>query len=132
MNPMNNRDHVANAQIQHRRRDPQLNKSSQAYPNQLVQMQMRGASLVSHDVIVPGNLLAVTDGIARASSSCRHRRQRQRSTSRQRDRDRHHRHGCAVRQPHSFWLAVRHDHRRSRPAFRVTAMSGAQPLDHLR
>ena len=40
-----------------------LNTTVQGLSNQFVQMQaLQGASLVGHDVVVPGNLLAITDG----------------------------------------------------------------------
>ena len=66
MNPMDNAEITSQmAQISTVDGITQLNKSIAGLSSQLVQMQMlQGASLVGHDVIVPGNLLAVTDGIA--------------------------------------------------------------------
>lgn len=66
MNPMDNAEITSQmAQISTVDGITQLNKSMAGLSSQLVQMQMlQGASLVGHDVIVPGNLLAVTDGIA--------------------------------------------------------------------
>lgn len=41
-----------------------LNTTVQGLSNQFVQMQaLQGAGLVGHDVVVPGNLLSITDGL---------------------------------------------------------------------
>jgi flagellar basal-body rod modification protein FlgD len=66
MNPMDNAEITSQmAQISTVDGIAQLNSSIQALSGQFTQMQtLQGASLVGHDVIVPGDLLTVTDGLA--------------------------------------------------------------------
>ena len=65
MNPMDNAEITSQmAQIATVDGIAQLNDSVQDLSSQFVQMQaLQGASLVGHDVIVPGSLLTVTDGL---------------------------------------------------------------------
>jgi flagellar basal-body rod modification protein FlgD len=65
MNPMDNAEITSQmAQIATVDGIAQLNDSVQDLSSQFVQMQaLQGASLVGHDVIVPGDLLTVTEGL---------------------------------------------------------------------
>jgi flagellar basal-body rod modification protein FlgD len=66
MNPMDNAEITSQmAQISTVDGISQLNKTMQGLTGQFVQMQaLQGAGLVGHDVIVPGNLLSISDGLA--------------------------------------------------------------------
>jgi len=66
MNPMDNAEITSQmAQIATVDGIAQLNGSIQSLAGQFTQMQsLQGASLVGHDVIVPGDLLTVTEGLA--------------------------------------------------------------------
>ena len=66
MNPMDNAEITSQmAQISTVDGIAQLNKTMQGMTSQLVQMQaLQGAGLVGHDVIVPGDLLTISDGLA--------------------------------------------------------------------
>ena len=129
MNPMDNAEITSQmAQISTVDGITQLNKSIAGLSSQLVQMQMlQGASLVGHDVIVPGNLLAVTDGIAQGGFELSSAADSVKVDipQRRRDRDRHHRHGCAVERPASFGWPCGTATDAAGLRFRVTAMSGA-------
>ncbi len=71
MNPMDNAEITSQmAQISTVDGIAQLNKSVQALSGQFMQMQtLQGAGLVGHDAIVPGDLLAVGDGLAQGGFS---------------------------------------------------------------
>ena len=64
LNPMDNAQVTSQmAQIQTVTGIDKLNTTVAGLNSQFVQMQaLQGASLVGHDVVVPGNLLAITDG----------------------------------------------------------------------
>src|SRR3954451_24813425 len=66
LNPMDNAQVTSQmAQINTVTGIDKLNTSVQGLSGQFVQMQaLQGAALVGHDVIVPGNKIAVADGVA--------------------------------------------------------------------